>query len=57
MSAGAEPDALVRAIPVVFVLIWSTGFIVSRYGMPHAPPLSFLAMRYAFSIACFLPWI
>jgi drug/metabolite transporter (DMT)-like permease len=41
----------------VFVLIWSTGFIVARYGMPHAPPLSFLALRYALSIACFLGWI
>jgi drug/metabolite transporter (DMT)-like permease len=39
------------------VLIWSTGFIVARYGMPHAPPLSFLALRYALSIACFLAWI
>jgi drug/metabolite transporter (DMT)-like permease len=41
----------------VFVLIWSTGFIVARYGMPHAPPLSFLALRYALSIGCFLAWI
>jgi drug/metabolite transporter (DMT)-like permease len=39
----------------VFVLIWSTGFIVARYGMPHAPPLKFLAVRYALSILCFLP--
>lgn len=46
-----------RAMPWVFVLIWSTGFIVARYGMPHAPPLSFLAVRYALSILCFLPWI
>ena len=44
-------------MPWVFVVIWSTGFIVARYGMPHAPPLSFLAWRYALSIACFLPWI
>jgi drug/metabolite transporter (DMT)-like permease len=42
---------------VVFVLIWATGFIVARFGMPHAPPLSFLSVRYALSIACFLPWI
>ncbi len=49
--------ALIRAMPVLFVLIWSTGFIVARYGMPHAPPLKFLAVRYALSIACFLPWI
>lgn len=44
-------------MPWVFVLIWSTGFIVARYGMPHSPPLSFLAVRYALSILCFLPWI
>lgn len=49
--------ALIRVMPVLFVLIWSTGFIVARYGMPHAPPLKFLAVRYALSIACFLPWI
>lgn len=44
-------------MPVLFVLIWSTGFIVARYGMPYAPPLKFLVVRYALSLACFLPWI
>jgi drug/metabolite transporter (DMT)-like permease len=44
-------------MPVVFVLIWSTGFIVAKYGMPHAPPMKFLLVRYLLSIACFLPWI
>lgn len=58
MTSAASPDhAWLRAMPVVFVLIWSTGFIVARFGMPHAPPMSFLALRYALSIACFLPWI
>lgn len=46
-----------RAMPIIFVLIWSTGFIVARYGMPYAPPMKFLATRYALSIVCFLPWI
>ena len=45
------------AMPVVFVLIWSTGFIVSRYGMPHAPPFSFLCVRYTLSVLCFGAWI
>lgn len=44
-------------MPAVFVLIWSTGFIVAKFGLPFAPPLTFLAMRYAFSIFCFLIWI
>jgi drug/metabolite transporter (DMT)-like permease len=57
MSRGDDSEALLRAMPLVFVLIWSTGFIVARYGMPHAPPLGFLAWRYVLSILCFLPWI
>jgi len=46
-----------RAMPWVFVLIWSTGFIVARYGMPHAPPFTFLSLRYALSVLCFGVWI
>jgi drug/metabolite transporter (DMT)-like permease len=57
MNARTQEDALLRAMPLVFVLIWSTGFIVARYGMPYAPPMKFLVVRYALSILCFLPWI
>jgi drug/metabolite transporter (DMT)-like permease len=44
-------------MPAVFVVIWSTGFIVAKYGLPYAPPLTFLAIRYFLSIVCFLAWI
>ena len=61
MTSAAVDDsqraALLRAMPIVFVLIWSTGFVVARFGMPHAPPLTFLAWRFAFSVAAFLVWI
>jgi drug/metabolite transporter (DMT)-like permease len=57
MTPATRDNAWLRAMPWVFVLIWSTGFIVARYGMPHAPPMKFLAVRYALSILCFLPWI
>jgi drug/metabolite transporter (DMT)-like permease len=57
MAPSRQDNAWLHAMPWVFVLIWSTGFIVARYGMPHAPPMSFLAVRYALSILCFLPWI
>ena len=49
--------ALLRAMPAVFVVIWSTGFVVARFGMPHAPPFGFLCWRYALSVAAFLVWI
>ena len=49
--------SVVRAMPWVFVLIWSTGFVVARLGMPHAPPFSFLTVRFALSAVCFFVWI
>ena len=49
--------AVVRAMPWVFVLIWSTGFVVARLAMPHAPPFSFLTVRFALSAVCFFVWI
>ncbi|MGB1883856.1 MAG: DMT family transporter [Gammaproteobacteria bacterium] len=44
------PDTLkllVRFAPLVFVLLWSTGFIGARFGLPHADPLTFTAIRFA----------
>ena len=35
-----------RFAPLLFVLLWSTGFIGAKYGLPHAEPLSFLLVRY-----------
>ena len=31
--------------PVVFVLLWSTGFVGAKYGLPYAPPFTFLGLR------------
>lgn len=38
-----------RAIPLIFVLIWSTGWIVARYSAEYADPLTFLLLRYVFA--------
>lgn len=32
-------------MPVVFVLLWSTGFVGAKYGLPYAEPFTFLAVR------------
>jgi drug/metabolite transporter (DMT)-like permease len=52
-----DETALLRLMPWAFVLIWSTGFVVARFGMPHAPPFGFLCLRYALSILCFALWV
>jgi len=36
-----------RATPVLFVLLWSTGFLGAKYGLPYAEPFTFLAIRMA----------
>ncbi len=43
-------------MPWVFVIIWSTGFIVAKAAMPHAPPLGFLSYRFGLSAFCFIAW-
>ena len=43
--------ALTRLTPLLFVLLWSTGFIGAKYGLPYAEPLSFLFVRYLAVIA------
>lgn len=53
----APSSALIRAMPLVFVLIWSTGFVVARLAMPHAPPISFLTWRFALSIVAIGVWV
>ena len=40
------------AFPLVFVLLWSTGFIGARLGLPHTEPLTFLLIRYIAVLAC-----
>lgn len=55
-TAAARADGWLRAMPAVFVVIWASGFIVARFGMPHAPPLKFLAIRYCFSVLAFAVW-
>jgi drug/metabolite transporter (DMT)-like permease len=52
------------AMPLLFVVLWSTGFIGARLGLPHVEPLTFLAIRYvavlalmtAIALATRAPW-
>ena len=57
VAATGRQQAWLAAMPWVFVAIWSTGFVVARLAMPHAPPLTFLTWRYAFSLLAFGLWI
>jgi len=38
-------------MPFLFVLLWSTGFLGAKFGLPYAEPLTFLSIRYVLVIA------
>ena len=44
-------------MPFVFVLIWSTGFVVAKFGLPYAPPLTFLLLRFCGVLVALLPLV
>ena len=61
MSNNLHKNVATRqlALPVFFVLLWSTGFIVAKFGLPFAPPLTFLLLRCACVLLVLVPlvWI
>ncbi len=44
MKVSAETFA--RFAPGLFVLLWSTGFVGAKFGLPYAEPVTFMAYRY-----------
>lgn len=40
-------DLAIRAAPLTFVFLWSTGFIAAKYGLPYAEPFTYLTARMA----------
>lgn len=44
---------LIRLAPVLFVLLWSTGYIAAKFALPGAEPMAFLAWRYVIVFALF----
>lgn len=62
MSPGTPTNAPAVAssswlspVPLFFVFLWSTGFIVAKLGLPYAPPLTFLILRSLGVLAVLLP--
>ncbi len=58
IGKSANHSALFEAgMPALFVLLWSTGFIVAKLGLPSAPTLTFLLLRYAGVLAVLVPLV
>ncbi|MDF1585033.1 DMT family transporter [Rhodospirillales bacterium YIM 152171] len=59
MSMPSRPPAIrsvaLAVMPGLFVFLWSTGFIGAKLGLPYAPPLTFLTLRFFLVLALLLP--
>jgi drug/metabolite transporter (DMT)-like permease len=57
MSDRTAPPPLLwtTLLPGLFVVLWSTGFIGAKMGLPYAEPFTFVALRYLFVVAIMLP--
>jgi drug/metabolite transporter (DMT)-like permease len=56
VAAAFEGAALRSAgAPALFVLLWSTGFIAAKAGLPYAEPMTFLALRFVLVCALMVP--
>lgn len=63
-TAATSAGAFARLAPAVFVLLWSTGFVGAKFGLPYSEPVTFMWYRYtivsallgAFVLAVRAPW-
>ena len=51
----APAPAWLKAAPALFLLLWSSGFVVLKVGLAYADPMTFLALRYACVVLLLLP--
>jgi drug/metabolite transporter (DMT)-like permease len=56
-GSGPVDAGLSTVVPVLFVLLWATGFVAARLAMPQVPPLGFLMLRFAATLVVLAPLI
>ena len=54
-TASSHLNRAVALMPLLFVLLWSTGFIIAKFGLPFAPPLTFLLLRFSGVLIVLVP--
>ena len=47
MKQRSLEDIVVVSAPALFVVLWSSGFIASKAGLPFAEPMTYLTLRMA----------
>jgi drug/metabolite transporter (DMT)-like permease len=56
-STAAHAKGWLSPVPIFFVFLWSTGFIIAKFGLPYAPPLTFLVIRCVGAVLFLIPLV
>jgi drug/metabolite transporter (DMT)-like permease len=51
IAKGLADRLVIAAAPGLFILLWSSGFIGGKYGLPYAEPFTFLSIRMIVAVA------
>ena len=54
MMSPTREKLWLAVAPGLFVVLWSSGFIGAKYGLPYIEPLTYLLLRFAFVIVLLL---
>ena len=54
-AVAGKPPSFLSPVPLFFVFLWSSGFIVAKFGLPYAPPLTFIVLRFLAVLAILVP--
>ncbi|WP_374371967.1 DMT family transporter [Dongia sp.] len=54
IEAAPDTNLLMRGVPVLFVLLWATGFLVAKFAIPYAQPFTILTIRFAIAAVMML---
>ena len=45
-----QQSGLLYIASAFFIFFWASGFIAAKYGLPYAPPLTFLSLRFGLAL-------
>ncbi|MGB1309991.1 MAG: DMT family transporter [Leucothrix sp.] len=48
-----QQSPLIRCVPILFVLLWSTGFLSAKYALPFIEPFYLLFIRFTLTVGVF----
>ncbi|RTR03879.1 DMT family transporter [Halomonas nitroreducens] len=57
MTMERHRRAWLAAMPLLFVVLWSTGFIGAKFGLPYAEPFTFLTVRFVLTLLLLVPLV